>query len=474
MQAEPSAAKHQHDVSELTRLLSECSARMHCQPCELDECAHTGTSTPIPIPTSTSIRRTTHNSLCNSLPVQGGFNQLVSSMIARPSSSASQESRQQSFGRFVCPPRTDALQCTRVDNHPAKDSFMPEQVHRSLLTQPVDESLSLFPAKMDCPLGKLVSASTRSCGNTAVTLNATHGAVPSSDKAHTSTANDAGVAMMPGACAVACAAQSGPWASAYSPFGSSPAATTSPQHTLASQVTQDLALCTSRVSSISGAPAARASTMELQAVATGLSGALFSLDEDLNIQIRNDAFPALDSDVYQTCKLQVSHVSAGPHRATQSEIAAICAVEPARSAHRPSVVPAEPRASHPFQDRCWAACLHGFKKEGVDGFPCLNACCCLVTRSLTGCEIAAADVVGACPPQGYDSSGENASGHSLGHGHIGGPPNAVAGASGTCVDGTACEGGASIQQGVELNSLRAPGGTGYQLAAMESVFDLVD
>ena len=277
MHVEHSPLRRQSCVSELTRLLSECSTRTECQVHDTGEQLHTHTSLPIPIPRSTCTKPRAHNSLpytCGQRP--------TSSMIARPPTSVSRVSPDHPASPVTSPTTvgmvvrsgSEPRQCPQRNSPPAGPA-------NTQVLFPAS-----FPSKFQRHLGNLMASNVvPPCEAEDSGVQQEDGRPVQTDHVQTDVPAGIGVctnieAGVDGTVDVALA-QSGPWHSAYSPFGNSPCATVPGTRGLANQVGNDRVLCTT-LSNVVGAPGGCASIIGLDAAASGLSGALFSFDEDLN------------------------------------------------------------------------------------------------------------------------------------------------------------------------------------------------
>lgn len=264
MEEEPSSARRQSDISELTRLLSQCSTQTECLQHERDECERTATSSPIPIP-KPAPPPPTH------IAFPGGSPNL-SAMFARLSASGMLPGQSHSPAPGECP----GLVCvSRVQGSEPRQC--PPRNHTIVQAPPAQSMVKAAgvcgtpPARGDHPVAVQEDLPKRPDFSHRTKVNAETG---TSQKPYTEA-----ITVPEDISNQTALPHRGPWGSDYSPFGSSPIS--GPQIATTSGSHHEPMLCGSScpngaITWVVGGPG-----MELAPSASGLSGALFSLDEDL-------------------------------------------------------------------------------------------------------------------------------------------------------------------------------------------------
>ena len=260
---EHSSARRRSDISELTRLLSQTSTLTDCQPHDSPDVESSGTqSLPIPIPRPAAAQHPTGDTGLSG----GSRDQAISTMFARLSASGVLQSVECSPYPGVC----QAQECTSHVSGPDPPWCLPASaaIGEPVAAQSVDDAGRL-PA--GCPMNEEPSFIMRECRSHLPQVCR----VPQrSESNHTSQQIEA----VPDANLVDYGiAQPGPWGSDYSPFGSSPVCI--PHHQMSVSLGLRNAVLHSNARPV--APAACGSCVDPPTAASGLSGALFSLDEDL-------------------------------------------------------------------------------------------------------------------------------------------------------------------------------------------------
>lgn len=260
---EHSSARRRSDVSELTRLLSQTGTLTDCQQHDSSDVDTSGTqSLPIPIPRPLAAQHATVDTGLSG----GSRDQAISTMFARPSASGVMQSVQCSPYQGVC----QAQVCASHVSGPDPPWFLPASaaIGEPVAAQSVADAGRL-PA--GCPMNEECSFIMWECRSHLPQVCR----VPQRSKANRASQK---IEAAPDTDSVDYGiAQPGPWGSDYSPFGSSPVFI--PHHQMSVNVDiRDVVLHSSAAPVV---PGTCGSCVDPPTAASGLSGALFSLDEDL-------------------------------------------------------------------------------------------------------------------------------------------------------------------------------------------------
>lgn len=288
MEREPGAARRQSDVSELTRLLSQCSTQAGCLQHEQDDCERTATSSPIPIPKPVPAPTpSTHTALPAGTP-----NPSISSIFGRLSASGLLPSPSHSPAPGARPalPSVSLVQGSEPRQCPLHNHGVLQEP--SALSLVNEARISGSPAaRGDRPVMAYKDLPRRPDSGHDTKVNAETSSSHKPRAEAMTVAQDSSIQNALPHC--------GPWGSDYSPFGSSPISV--PRIVAPSDRHHDPTLHGRSCPNGTIAQAVCGPDVELAASASGLSGALFSLDEDLatgltamnaNMLVFNEETPA--------------------------------------------------------------------------------------------------------------------------------------------------------------------------------------